>query len=153
MIRQQARPATLPADGYLGEYLRLCAAFPLAPISSKAKLRAAERTMDRLAVIDEDRLTRAQADYLSVLTDLYEAAERRLYAAELAELDESLAAIDAVDSLRHLLEQNEMSGSDLGRLLGNRQLGNAILRRERQLSKEHIRVLASHFRVSADLLL
>jgi antitoxin component HigA of HigAB toxin-antitoxin module len=38
-------------------------------------------------------------------------------------------------------------------LLGNRQLGAAILRRQRQLSKEHVLKLADHFKVSADLLL
>jgi antitoxin component HigA of HigAB toxin-antitoxin module len=61
--------------------------------------------------------------------------------------------IDAVEALSFLLEQNGMSASDLGRLLGNRQLGAAILRRERQLSKANIIKLRDRFKVSADLFL
>jgi antitoxin component HigA of HigAB toxin-antitoxin module len=50
-----------------------------------------------------------------------------------------------------MLKEQGMGGSDLGRLLGNRPLGSAILRGERQLSKAHIRILAEHFKVSTDL--
>ncbi len=46
-----------------------------------------------------------------------------------------------------------MSASDLGRLLGARPLGSAILRRERQLSKANILKLADHFRVDPGLFL
>ena len=42
-----------------------------------------------------------------------------------------------------------MSVSDLGRLLGQRELGSKILRGDRELSKAHIRTLANHFRVTA----
>ena len=153
-IRAREKVET-PGNGsdYLGEYLSLCAAFPLAPILTKAKLRKAEKVMDGLAIIDEERITAARSDYLAVLTDLYEAAERRLFVGELADLQRSLDAITAIDSLKFLLGQHGMSGGDLGRLLGNRQLGSAILRGDRQLSKAHIRTLADHFAVSADLFL
>ena len=155
-LKQKTPPSNRPPkvdDSYLDDYLALCTAFPLAPIASKGKLREAEKVLDRLAVVDEGRMTRAQSDYLTVLTDLYEAAERRLFAVELAGLEASLDCISGVDALRFLLDQNGMSGGDLGRLLGNRQLGNAILRGDRQLSKGHIRTLADHFAVSADLFL
>ena len=46
-----------------------------------------------------------------------------------------------------------MTASDLGRLLGNRQLGSADPRCQRQLSKEHVLKLADHFKVSTDPLL
>jgi antitoxin component HigA of HigAB toxin-antitoxin module len=39
----------------------------------------------------------------------------------------------------------------LGRLLGNRALASLILRGRRQLSKNHIRLLARHFKVSPAL--
>jgi antitoxin component HigA of HigAB toxin-antitoxin module len=58
-----------------------------------------------------------------------------------------------LDLLKFLLEENSMNASDLGRLLGNRQLGSAVLRGNRQLSKTHIRKLCERFRVSADLFL
>jgi antitoxin component HigA of HigAB toxin-antitoxin module len=50
-----------------------------------------------------------------------------------------------------MLEEREMTASDLGWLLGNRALGSAILRGDRDLSKAHIRVLADYFKVSTDL--
>ncbi|GAG52203.1 unnamed protein product, partial [marine sediment metagenome] len=61
--------------------------------------------------------------------------------------------LDPVSLLGFLLEENSMSASDLGRLLGQRQLGSAILRGDRNLSKAHIKVLSAHFRVEAGLFL
>ena len=155
--------ATIPATkaslaarrpaGYLDGYLALCTAFPLAPITSKSQLREAGKVMDRLAVIDEDKATQAEADYLAVLTDLYEAGERLLFPDAFAEIEASAKQSTGLDVLKYLCEQHHMSGGDLGRLLGNRQLGNAILRGDRQLSKSNIRVLAAHFCVSADVLM
>ena len=54
---------------------------------------------------------------------------------------------------RRILAEQGLSGSDLGRLLGSRPLGSAVLRGERELSKAHIRTLAEHFKVSTDLFL
>ncbi|MEL7237377.1 MAG: transcriptional regulator [Planctomycetota bacterium] len=133
--------------------MELCAEFPLVPLTTKRELRAAEIVMDRLAVMDEDRMVRAEEDYLAVLTDLYEAAETKLFGDEIAELNRKVSKISGVDALRFLLNQNGLTGSDLGRMLGNRQLGNAILRGDRQLSKDHIRILTKRFTVSADLFL
>ena len=56
-----------------------------------------------------------------------------------------------LDTLKFLLESNGLSGSDLGRILGQRQLGSKILNGVRQLSKKHIRILAEHFSVSPEL--
>ena len=100
--------------------------------------------MDILSVTDEDRLSPGEADYLLVLTELVEAYED-------AQFPVASAFGDGIDALNYLVEQSGMSASDLGRLLGNRQLGSAILRRERELSKSHIVKLADHFRVSTDL--
>jgi antitoxin component HigA of HigAB toxin-antitoxin module len=46
-----------------------------------------------------------------------------------------------------------MTSSALGELLGHRSLGSKLLRGKRQLSKTHIRILADHFKVRADLFL
>jgi antitoxin component HigA of HigAB toxin-antitoxin module len=61
--------------------------------------------------------------------------------------------LSPLDLLRFLLESNGMNGSDLGRLLGNRELGPKILSGSRQLSKAHIRKLAGRFKVEAGLFL
>ena len=46
-----------------------------------------------------------------------------------------------------------MSASDLGRLLGNRTLGAALLAGRRNLSKAHIKKLGEHFKVESGLFL
>jgi antitoxin component HigA of HigAB toxin-antitoxin module len=46
-----------------------------------------------------------------------------------------------------------MTASDLGRLLGNRTLGAAILAGRRALSKTHIKKPAEHFGVEPGLFL
>jgi len=128
------------------DYLELVKRFPLVPIRSAAHFRDAARVLDELSVIDEDRLTRGQADYLSVLTDLVEKYEDHQ-----DPVHGNFA--DGIEALEYLLDQHGMTASDLGRLLGNRQLGSAIVRRQRQLSKEHVLKLADHFKVAADLFL
>jgi HTH-type transcriptional regulator / antitoxin HigA len=56
--------------------------------------------------------------------------------------------LDAIDVVAHLIDQRDMSASDLGRVLGNRTLGSKILNRKRQLSKAHIVALSEYFHVS-----
>lgn len=131
----QAPPRTL--DGLSRELL------PLA-IGNEAAYRRVQELVDRLAVLD--RRTRAQEQYLETLTILMEAYE---------EANDAIVTSsgDAIDRLRFLLEQHGMSGRDLGRLLGQPQLGGKILRRERQLSRAHIRILAEHFKVGPELFL
>jgi HTH-type transcriptional regulator / antitoxin HigA len=126
------------------DYLELVKRFPLTPLRTESQYKAAVKVMDSLSIIDEDKLTPGQTDYLLVLTDLVEKHESEKHAIDLSRLS-------GLDSLKFLLEENDMSASDLGRLLGNRQLGSAILRGDRQLSKEHIRKLCDRFKVSADL--
>jgi HTH-type transcriptional regulator/antitoxin HigA len=126
------------------DYLALTRRFPLVPIRNERHYRQAVRMLDELAVVDEHDLTCGQADYLMVLTDIVERWEREHHAID-------TGRFRGLDALKHLLEENRMSASDLGRLLGNRQLGSAILRGQRQLSKTHLRVLAERFAVHAEL--
>ena len=62
-----------------------------------------------------------------------------------------------VDRLKYLVEQAGMSVSDLGRLLGSRGRGSNLVTEKRagkqELSKEQIRTLSRHFKVSADYFL
>jgi antitoxin component HigA of HigAB toxin-antitoxin module len=128
------------------DYLQLIRQFPLAPIKDDRQLRHAFQMIGRLSIIDEDKLTPGQTNYLLVLSDLVEKYEEQRHPIDLSHLD-------GIDVLAHLLEQNKMSASDLGRLLGARPLGSMILRRQRQLSKAHIIALCRRFKVSADLFL
>jgi HTH-type transcriptional regulator/antitoxin HigA len=63
------------------------------------------------------------------------------------------SGIRGLDMLKYFLEQNDMTASDLGVLLGNRSLGSKILRGERELSKAHLRILAKRFKVDAGIFL
>ena len=60
---------------------------------------------------------------------------------------------DPIGNLKFLMEQHNMSSSDMGRLLGNRSLGSLILNGHRALSKEHIRKLSKHFNVNPSVFL
>ena len=114
----------------------------LRPITDKVGFENAQELADALAVLD--RRTRDQDDYLeslSLLMEHYENGHAPIGKGDLT----------PVDVLRYLTEAQGMSESDLGRLLGERSLGNAILSGRRALSKKHVRTLAEHFKVSADL--
>ena len=120
------------------EFVELVRKFPLKPIRNDRQLREAHEVIDELTRIPAGKLTQDQSDYLEVLGDLTDAYESRIMSSELAE-------ISGLDVLKHLLEANEMSASDLGRLLGNRELGSKILRGERNISKSAAKRLGEHF--------
>lgn len=117
---------------------------PLGPIRGERELDRAESIAGQLALLD--RRTRDQEDYLQTLSLLIEAYEDRHHAIATSDLD-------PIELLRSLMESHEMSASDLGRLLGNRSLGAAVLRGDRDLSKAHILVLCEHFGVGPELFL
>ena len=100
--------------------------------------------MDKL--LARPKLTKGQQEFFETWAVLIDAYESENHA-----IDES--GRSPIDVLKHLLEENDMSASDLGRLLGNRALGSKVLRGERQLSKAHIRTLCDRFNVRADLFL
>jgi HTH-type transcriptional regulator / antitoxin HigA len=121
----------------------LCRMLPPRPIHDEADYDNAIEMLDSLVGFD---LNADQLDYLVVMTTLVGAYEDVHHAIDTSE-------ISGLDSLKYLLEQNEMTASDLGMLLGNRSLGSKILRGERELSKNHLRILADRFKVDAGLFL
>ncbi|MEM6773197.1 MAG: hypothetical protein AAF597_21675 [Bacteroidota bacterium] len=105
-----------------------------------------ENTLEVInAVLARPKLTKGQKEYLETLTVLVESYEADHHAME---VDWS-----PTEALQYLLDQAGMTASDLGRLLGNRTLGSAILTGQRSLSKAHIRTLADHFKVEPGLFL
>lgn len=124
-------------------WAELTAGLPLRPIHDDIEYDNAVELLDRLAVLDER--TEDQEDYLETLSGLVERYDEEHFA--------SKSKISPIESLRYLCEQNDMTASALGELLGNRSLGSKVLRGERQLSKEHIRKLCDRFSVSSDLFL
>jgi HTH-type transcriptional regulator/antitoxin HigA len=115
---------------------------PLRPINDDVDLRNAAEIVDALALLTNP--TTDQSDYLETLSILIEKYEADA-------VDDS--GSDGIDILRDLMAGHEMSASDLGRLLGERSLGAAILRGDRQLSKGHVKTLSAHFKVDPGLFL
>jgi HTH-type transcriptional regulator / antitoxin HigA len=137
MIRTVKHKSKLPATSYS----ELVARFPLRPLHDEVDYENALEVAEEL--VGSVDLSEDQADYLDVLADIIQKYEAHRYV--------SRAHGNPLDALKRMLKEQGMGGSDLGRLLGNRPLGGAILRGERGLSKTHIRILAEHFKVSTDL--
>ena len=114
----------------------------LRPIHDKIELKNAAEIVDKLAVLD--KRTEDQEDFLDALSTLIEAYEKKCMA-------KRLSKGGPIDALRFLLDEHEMSGSDLGRVLGCRTLGSAILNGTRRLSQTHIVTLAKYFSVNPSL--
>jgi len=125
-------------------YRELCQAYLPRPIHDDAQDGEAAAMMNALAVFT--RLNAEQRDYLDVLTefvDKYDKGKKIRW-----------PKVSGLDALKYLLEENGMNAADLSRILGtSRNLGAMILRGERQLTLAHVRTLAKHFSVSADLFL
>jgi antitoxin component HigA of HigAB toxin-antitoxin module len=131
--------ARLPKD-----YTGLCRLLTPRPIHDKVDFENVTEITDAMA---GHKLTADQEDYFDLLCRLIEDYEK-----EHARLD--MPKVTALDALQHLLDAHDMSAADLARLLDvHRTLGAMILRGERQLTLAHVRTLARHFSVSADLFL
>jgi HTH-type transcriptional regulator/antitoxin HigA len=93
----------------------------------------------------QDDFTRDQSDYFELLCSLIEEYDSK---------NVKWPKVTGLDALKHLLGEQGLAAADLSRLLGgSRNLGAMILRGERKLTLNHVRTLARHFGVSADLFL
>lgn len=124
-------------------YGKLVALLPPRPVHDDVDLANATEMIDRLAGF---KLNADQEDYLQALSTFVEA-----YEAERFPIDDS--QVSPLDALRALVDEHGMTASDLGRLLGNRTLGPAVLAGRRDLSKANIKKLAAHFKVEPGLFL
>ena len=125
-------------------YRELCQLYLPRPIHDNVEDAEATAMMNALAVFT--RLNAEQRDYFNVLTEFVD------------EFDKGKKVrwpkISGLDALKHLLEERGMSAADLSRILDtSRNLGAMILRGERKLTLNHVRTLARHFGVSADVFL
>lgn len=125
-------------------YLDLIKEFRLRPIQTAEEHVAAQAILDRL--IGRPDWTGGQIDYLAGLARFVEDYEQEHYAAQFPKLS-------PIEILKHLLEENDMTTSDLGQVLGSRGLASEVLNGKRGLSKALIRKLADRFAVDAALFL
>jgi HTH-type transcriptional regulator / antitoxin HigA len=131
--------ATTPRTELPKTYAALVRLLSPRTIHDDIDLENVTEIIDRLAVLDHP--TKDQADYLETLATLVAAYESAHHLID-------VSRISPLETLKFLLEEHGLNASDLGRILGQRQLGSAILRGDRQLSKTHIARLAAHFGVS-----
>ncbi len=132
-------------DKLPGRFEDLVRLMPPRAIADDVELENTIEMIDLLMAIP--KLTRGQALYMETLTQLV-----RAYEAEHHAIDTS--AISGLASLKHLLEANAMTGSDLARLLGvHASMGSKILKGERKLTADHLRKLAERFHVEPSLFL
>ena len=124
-----------------GTFEELCAMHMPRTIRDKVDYENTAEIVDRLAVLD--RRSKGQEEYLETLTQLIEAYDNGHF--QVAAASNPLAAI------RFLMKAHGLSASAIGRILGSRSLGPAILRGDRQISKENALKLAAHFKLNPGL--
>ena len=141
MIKQIAVPRRLsPAE----DYLRLVRRFPLRPLRNTKEYDIAASILDELVL--RDNLSKGESDYLDALSTFVEAYDEKHFPIETEHLK-------PLDMLRFLMNQNDMTSADLGKLLGSRSAASMILSGKRAMSKTHIRKLATRFKLDASVFL
>jgi len=125
-------------------YSDLAEKMPLRPIRSKKDYARATAMLDTLAIRSEGLLSNDERDYMETLTLLVEDYDRKN-----EPLD--LNRPTPIDVLHHLMEENDLNTSDLGRILGSKGVASEILNGKRSLSKTHMMVLAERFNVDVSV--
>ena len=109
-------------------------------ITSVKEHKTTLEIIDRLMQIP--KLTKGQATYLQTLVDLVHCYEEK-------HEQNKTSDVSAPDVLKMLMEEHEMNASDLARMLGvHVSLGSKILKGDRALTLEHIKLLSECFHVS-----
>lgn len=117
----------------------------LRPIRDDIDYENAVAIVDQLAVLN--KRTQDQDDYLETLGELISKYDYQYYTSQLDHLS-------PIQSLKYLLEQNEINLSQLSEILREpTSLVQQLLSGEQELSKTHIRILARHFKVKPDFFL
>ena len=136
---------TLDKNSLPSQFVELVRMMPPQAIQDDVQYANTLEVIDRLMAVA--KATKGQVVYLETLVQLVQAYEAEHHAIETAD-------ISGLDSLKHLLAENDLNASDLARLLGvHASLGSKILKGERSLTVDHIRKLAAHFKVSPRLFL
>ncbi len=110
---------------------------PPQAITDEVHLQNTTEMIDRLMAAG--KLTQGQALYLETLVQLVQAYEAAHHAIDLP---------TGLSALKHLVEENGLSASDLARLLGvHPSMGSKLLKGDRALTVDHLKKLSARFNV------
>lgn len=138
-------PATKNNAKLPGRFAALVAIMPPQAIADDVQLDNTLEMIDRLMA--GGKLTKGQQSYMETLVQLVEAYEAANHSIDVSD-------IRGLQALQHLLELHGMNASDLARLLRvHVSLGSKILKGDRALTIEHMKILSERFKVRADLLM
>jgi len=126
-----------------GRFEDLVAIMPPQAILDDIHLDTSVEMID--ALMAGGKLTKGQVSYMETLVQLVQAYEASNHAINTDDLS-------GLDSLKHLMDENEMNASDLARLLGvHISMGSKILKGDRALTVAHLKKLADRFKVSPEI--
>ena len=123
-------------------YIELVRQFPLLSIDDDRRLAAALAVIDRL--VEQETRSDAEEAYLAALTDLVEFYEQAHVV---------IPPVSGIEAVRYLMAENGLTQRDLAPLFGADSLVSEVLSGKRRLAMSHIRNLARHFGVPADVFL
>jgi HTH-type transcriptional regulator / antitoxin HigA len=132
--------STAPSAQLDRRYLNLVRQFPLRPIRAKREMDRALKIAGQLATYEEGTLSRGEQDYLDAITVFIEDFQRR-HPVE-------MPPVSPLAMLKHLMEEREMTISELGHVVGSQSNASLILSGKRAISKRVMRLLSEHFAVA-----
>lgn len=142
-LTQDLKNSTLPHPGTL--YHDLCAVYPLTPIENKkhydCALRVLTNISESMASASNRLLEKDLTAYAGTLGLLIENYEKAHY-------PNAGKVVSGVEMLAFLMEQHNLSQSDLSKELGGQPNVSAILAGKRSLNARQIETLAKRFNVS-----
>jgi HTH-type transcriptional regulator/antitoxin HigA len=123
-------------------YRRLLARYPLLAISNEREYRVASELLQELFGRDDlDADERRYAESLTILVEKYESEH---------DAPHFQASVDPREVLRHLMDANDMTVTELGKIVGTQALASMILKGDRRISLNNAKKLAKRFRMSVD---
>jgi HTH-type transcriptional regulator/antitoxin HigA len=142
--RQRKLKGAVSGKDLPSDYDALVRMLPPRAIHDEAEYENTQDIVDALTSVPW--MSRGQSEYLETLSVLMQAYEQENH-----EIDTS--HLTPLDMLKFLMEQHDLTPSQLGKLIGSASLASMILRGERELSKGKIILLARHFKVDPGVFL
>jgi HTH-type transcriptional regulator / antitoxin HigA len=137
MARSQTPKKTLSRVGG-DRYIDLVRQVPLRPIRSETELNRAIAMIDTL--LDQDKRTADEEDYLDVLSDLVEKYEDE---------HDPMPPVSGAEMLRFLIESQATRQTEVASETGIAESTiSEILAGRREMNRKHIEALSRHFHVN-----